>query len=48
MTDDAHWGPRLALNREVAVLHQWEQLEESGCIDNFRILAGERTDPHRG
>ncbi len=25
-----------------AIFHQWEQLEASGCIDNFRILAGEK------
>lgn len=28
--------------RHAAVLHQWEQLERTGCIDNFRLLAKEK------
>ncbi len=36
---DAFWSPRLLLNNQVALLHQWTQLELSGCIQNFRILA---------
>ena len=27
--------------RSKAIFHQWEQLEASGCIENFRIAAGE-------
>lgn len=31
-----HWS---TINRQVSIFQQWEQLEASGCIDNFRILA---------
>ncbi len=34
------WGTWLETNREHAIFHQWQELENSGCIDNFRILAG--------
>jgi len=27
------------VNRKISIFHQWDQLETSGCIDNFRILA---------
>ena len=33
------WQPRLEMNAGQAIPHQWEQLEESGSIDNFRMLA---------
>ncbi len=36
-----YWLPRLEANAKVAILHQWDQLEKSGCIDNFRLLAGQ-------
>jgi DUF1680 family protein len=36
------WSPRLAVNAEKAIFHQWEQLEATRCIDNFRIAAGEK------
>ncbi len=39
---DPFWLPRLETNARSAIFHQWEQLEASGCIDNFRILAGEK------
>lgn len=35
------WGQRLETNARRAIFHQWEQLEASGCITNFRIAAGE-------
>ena len=35
------WHERLAVNAGAAIFHQWEQLEASGCIENFRIAAGE-------
>ncbi len=38
---DPFWSPRLEVNSRHAIFHQWEQLEASGCIDNFRIAAGE-------
>jgi DUF1680 family protein len=33
------WGDWQAVNAHQAIFHQWEQLEKTGCIDNFRILA---------
>ena len=39
---DPFWSPRLETNAGRAIFHQWEQLEASGCIDNFRIQAGEK------
>ena len=39
---DAFWSPRLALNADKAIFHQWEQLEVTRCIDNFWIAAGEK------
>jgi DUF1680 family protein len=35
------WGERLEVNGHSAIFHQWEQLEASGCIENFRIAAGD-------
>ena len=39
---DPFWSPRLEVNAGRALRHQWTQLEASGCIDNFRIAAGEK------
>jgi 5-deoxy-D-glucuronate isomerase len=36
---DPFWSPRLEMNASHALLHQWEQLEASGCIQNFRLVA---------
>jgi DUF1680 family protein len=35
------WLKRCEINARQAIFHQWEQLEASGCIENFRIAAGE-------
>ncbi|MCX6067605.1 MAG: glycoside hydrolase family 127 protein [Chloroflexi bacterium] len=35
------WRTRLDLNAATAIFYQWEQLEASRCIDNFRIAAGQ-------
>jgi uncharacterized protein len=35
------WLNRLAVNERQAIFHQGEQLEASGCFENFRIAAGE-------
>ena len=35
------WADRQAVNARQAIFHQWEQLVASGCIENFRIAAGE-------
>ncbi|MDQ3007437.1 MAG: glycoside hydrolase family 127 protein [Chloroflexota bacterium] len=39
---DPFWSPRLAVNAQKAIFHQWEQLEATRCIDNFRLAAGEK------
>jgi DUF1680 family protein len=36
---EGFWQSRLEINARQAIPHQWEQLERSGAIDNFRILA---------
>ncbi|MGD9146449.1 MAG: glycoside hydrolase family 127 protein [Anaerolineae bacterium] len=36
------WQPRLEMNAHRAIWHQWEQLEQSGSIDNFRLLAEDK------
>ena len=45
---DSFWSPRLAVNAQKAIFHQWEQLEASHCIDNFRIAAGEQESFRQG
>ena len=40
--DDPFWSPRLTVNATSAIFHQWRQLEATRCIDNFRIVTGER------
>lgn len=35
------WAERQAVNAQQAIFHQWKQLEAAGCIENFRIAAGE-------
>jgi uncharacterized protein len=39
---DPFWSPRLQVNSKMAIFHQWQRLEESHCIDNFRLVAGQR------
>ena len=34
------WADKLKLNAETAIFYQWQQLENTRCIDNFRIAAG--------
>lgn len=38
---DGFWRDRLDINARRAIFHQWDQLEASGCIENFRIAAGD-------
>ena len=40
--NDSFWSPRLSVNATNAIFHQWKQLEDTRCIDNFRIAAGEK------
>jgi DUF1680 family protein len=39
---DHFWSPRLLTNIKIAIFHQWRQLEDSHCIDNFRLVAGQK------
>lgn len=36
------WEPRLEMNAQAAIYHQWEQLEKTGCIENFRLIADKK------
>jgi len=45
---DPFWDARLDINAHRAIFHQWEMLEASGCIDNFRIAAGEKVGLREG
>jgi uncharacterized protein len=38
---DSYWSPRLLVNAQKAIFHQWKQLEATNCINNFRLAAGE-------
>jgi DUF1680 family protein len=38
---DEFWSEKLQVNSETAIFHQWEMLEKSGTIDNFRIVKGD-------
>jgi len=42
------WHARCQVNANRAIFHQWEQLESSGCIENFRIAAGESESFRQG
>ena len=35
-----YWAQKLQINASRAIFHQWEMLESTRCIDNFRIAAG--------
>jgi len=45
---DAFWSPRLAINATQAIFHQWRELKKSGCLDNFRLLTGDRAGFREG
>jgi DUF1680 family protein len=34
------WAQKEKINSETAIFYQWQQLEATRCIDNFRIAAG--------
>ncbi len=38
---DEFWSERQEVNSQSAIIHQWEMLEKSGTIDNFRIIKGD-------
>ncbi len=45
---DEFWTPRLQRNQEELLIYQYNQLERTGCIDNFRIVAGSKEGIRRG
>lgn len=42
------WGEKQILNAQHAVFYQWQKLEDTCCIDNFRIAAGLKTGFREG
>ncbi len=45
---DGFWTPRLERNATVSIFQQWEWLERTGCIENFRLAAGEKAGFREG
>jgi len=45
---DSFWLERIQVNSDSAIFHQWNMLEETGTIDNFRIVSGEINKSRRG
>ena len=46
--NDAFWDSRVRDNAESAIFFQWEMLEATNCIDNFRIAANMKTGFRKG
>ncbi|WP_129113951.1 glycoside hydrolase family 127 protein [Halegenticoccus tardaugens] len=46
--DDEFWNARLETNREVTIAHQYEQLQENGCLENFRRVVDGETGGFEG
>jgi DUF1680 family protein len=46
--EDSFWAPRLEKLREITLLSQYQQLEETGRIGNFRRVAGKVDQPFQG
>lgn len=42
------WGPRVQINRDVVLDYQYEQMEKTGCIDNFRRASGKEKGGFEG
>jgi DUF1680 family protein len=42
------WGPRFATNRERTLPSQWDLLESTGRLNNFRRVSGEHDGPYVG
>ncbi|MCG3221713.1 MAG: glycoside hydrolase family 127 protein, partial [Candidatus Heimdallarchaeota archaeon] len=45
---DNFWTPKLETNASTAIFHQWAMLEETKCIDNFRILTDKEDGFRKG
>lgn len=46
--DDEFWSPWIERNREVTIEYQYEQLEESGTLENFRRARDGESDGFQG
>ncbi|MDJ1433668.1 beta-L-arabinofuranosidase domain-containing protein [Halostagnicola sp. A-GB9-2] len=46
--DEQFWNSWLETNREVTLEYQYEQLESSGCLENFRRVADGKTGGFEG
>ncbi|QRV17933.1 glycoside hydrolase family 127 protein (plasmid) [Haloterrigena salifodinae] len=46
--DDDFWSPRRERNRDVTISYQYDQLEESGTLENFRRVADEESGGFQG
>jgi len=42
--NDSFWEPRMALNRTKTLFGQYEQIEKTGRLDNFRRASGKRPE----
>jgi uncharacterized protein len=45
---DSFWEPRRRINREETLRSQYEHIEETGRLDNFRRVSGKLDAPFRG
>ena len=45
---DGFWGARLQVNREVTLDYQYERMEETGRIDNFRRASAKKKGKFTG
>ncbi len=45
---EGFWGTRLQINRKITLDSQYEQMEETGRIDNFRRASGEKKGKFEG
>lgn len=46
--EDGFWGNWTKLNKEVVLEHQYEMIEETGRLDNFRKAAGKKSGQFEG
>lgn len=48
MEDHQFWDHIFNLNNRISIFHQWDELQKSGCIDNFRIVSGQKNGFREG
>ena len=46
--EDHFWKPRIDANRQINIPYQYQQLHESGVLDNFLRINGNMTGPYAG